>query len=152
MPKKVRLRIAALALLTALAPGTFAQAPTDQRAAITLLPAERDMILVEMRAFLSGTQAIVDGLARSDMKAVASAARGLGRASVQGVPPALRMKLPKEFRELGMSVHMEFDQIALDAEALGERDHVLTLLGATLQKCVGCHAGWRLEAAAPAQK
>ena len=33
--------------------------------------------------------------------------------------PALRAKLPLEFRQLGAAVHADFDQIALDAGAKG---------------------------------
>lgn len=33
--------------------------------------------------------------------------------------------LPLEFKQLGFSVHRDLDQIALDAESLGDRDHTL---------------------------
>jgi hypothetical protein len=61
------------------------------------------------------------------------------------VPPALRAKLPLEFRQLGSSVHREFDQIALDADGLKDVSYSLNQLSATLQKCVACHATYQIR-------
>ena len=55
-------------------------------------------------------------------------------------------KLPLEFKQLGFSVHRDFDQIALDAESLGDRDHTLKQLAVLMQKCVVCHASHALSA------
>ena len=43
----------------------------DGRLAVTLEPAERALMLREMREFVVALQAVADGLARDDMKAVA---------------------------------------------------------------------------------
>jgi hypothetical protein len=79
------------------------------------------------------------------MPAVAAAARDLGQKMTHEVPPALRAKLPQEFRQLGFSVHREFDQIALDAESLKDVSYSLGQLSATLQKCVNCHATYQIR-------
>ncbi len=76
------------------------------------------MILQEMHMFLGGVQKITEALAKPDMVAVAAAARNMGQKMVRDVSPALRAKLPQAFRQLGFSVHGEFDQIALDADNL----------------------------------
>lgn len=65
---------------------------------------------------------------------------------VHEVPPALRAKLPQAFRQLGFSVHREFDQIALDAGSLQDASHSLNPMSATLQKGVSCHATYQRQA------
>jgi hypothetical protein len=118
---------------------------TDGRAILALSPGERAMILEEMRLFLGGVQQMTGALARQDMAATAEAARALGQKMVHEVPPALREKLPMAFRQLGFSVHRDFDQIALDAEGLKDVSHTLGQLSATLQKCVACHATYQIQ-------
>ena len=120
----------------------------DTRMVLELAPGERAMILEEMRLFLDGVQKMTGALAQSDMAAVAEAARGMGQKMVHEVPPALRAKLPQEFRQLGFSVHREFDQIALDAGSLKDVSYSLGQLSATLQKCVSCHSIYQIQPAA----
>jgi hypothetical protein len=117
----------------------------DGRAILALNAAERVMILEEMRLFLGGVQRMTGALARQDMAATAEVARSLGQKMVHEVPAALREKLPMEFRQLGFSVHRDFDQIALDAETLKDVSHTLNQLSATLQKCVACHATYQIQ-------
>jgi hypothetical protein len=117
----------------------------DGRAVLELAPGERAMILEEMRMFLGGVQKMTNALGRQDMPAVAEAARGMGQKMVHEVPPALRAKLPQEFRQLGFSVHREFDQIALDAESMKDVSYSLNQLSAALQKCVACHASYQIQ-------
>jgi len=124
-------------------------APThDGRAVLELSPDERAMILDEMRMFLDGVEKMTGALGRQDMPALAEAARNLGQKMVHEVPPALRAKLPQEFRQLGFSVHRDFDQIALDAESMKDVSYSLNQLSATLQKCVACHASYQIQAPA----
>lgn len=120
-------------------------AVTDGRAVLELTPAERVMILEEMRLFLDGVQKMTGALAKQDMQASANAARNLGRKMVHEVPPALRAKLPLEFRQLGSSVHSDFDQMAMDAESLKDVSHSLSQLSATLKKCVSCHTMYQIQ-------
>lgn len=124
----------------------------DGRAVLALTPDERAMILEEMRLFLSGVQLMTDALGKQDMKAAASAARGMGQKMVHEVPPALRAKLPQEFRQLGFSVHSDFDQIALDADNLMDVSYSLSQLSATLQKCVSCHAAYQIQTGISSKK
>ena len=117
----------------------------DERTALVLKPDERAVVLLEMRQFLSGVQLMTDAFARDDAKALAQAARSLGKATAHEVPPALRAKLPMEFKQLGFSVHNDFDQIAMDAESLGDMKHSMTQLSSTLQKCVACHTIYQIQ-------
>ncbi len=52
--------------------------------------------------------------------------------------------MPLEFRKLGFSMHQDFDQLALDAESMGDIRHSMTQLGNVMQKCVACHAAYRI--------
>ncbi len=121
------------------------QGITDGRAVLQLSEHERAMILDEMRLFLDGVEKIVGALGQQDMPAAAASARGMGQKMVHEVPPALRAKLPLEFRQLGFSVHRDFDQIALDADSLKDVSHTLGQLSATMQKCVSCHATYQIR-------
>lgn len=116
----------------------------DPRRAIVLDPPERALVLTEMRGFLTAVQQITDAAVRNDAKAVAAAAKPMGMAAAGDVPPTLAAKLPLEFKQLGHSVHQDFDRIALDAESMGDARHSLTQLGETLGKCVACHAMYQL--------
>ena len=123
-------------------------AAVDGRTVLALAPDERAMILEEMRMFLAGVQKMTAALGRPDMPAVAEAARGMGQRMVHEVPPALRTKLPLEFRQLGFSVHRDFDQIALDAENMKDVSYSLNQLSGALQKCVSCHATYQIRSPA----
>ncbi len=151
-----RLSIALVSLLSLNLAAAHAQDPHaslhapahDDRVVLELSPAERVVILEEMRMLLAGVQKMTGALGQQDMPAVAKAARPLGQKMAHEVPPELRAKLPPEFRQLGSSVHRDFDQIALDADSLKDVSYSLTQLSATLQKCVSCHAAYQIQAPA----
>lgn len=130
--------------------GTTAQV-ADQRTAILLEDSERELVLGEMRMFLGVTQRITAGINAEDMKAVTEVARSVGRAAAQGVPGTLMGKLPVEFKKLGMATHSGFDQIAMDAESLGDPAHALEQLSGLLNNCVACHAAYQIRPAAVPQ-
>jgi hypothetical protein len=103
------------------------------------------MILQEMHMFLDGVQKMTGALGKQDMQATAAAARSMGQIMVHELPPALRAKLPPEFRQLGSSVHRDFDQMAMDAESLKDVSTSLSQLSATLQKCASCHTMYQIQ-------
>ena len=147
-PSIALVALLSLNLTAAHAQDQHAQHPTpdhDARVVLELTPSERVMILEEMRMFLAGVQKMTGALGQQDMPAVAEAARGMGQKMVHEVPPALRAKLPMEFRQLGFSVHGDFDQIALDADSLKDVSYSLSQLSATLQKCVACHTLYQIQ-------
>ncbi len=118
---------------------------SDSRTAVVLAPAERDLILAEMRGFLAGVQTILDGLNRNDMKGVARAAHAIGEESAEDVSPALMAKLPLPFKQLGMSVHHDLDELAHAAERGKPAPELQAMLANTLAKCVACHSAWQLK-------
>ncbi len=129
-------------------PGMSAGAPTplpsDERQAIRLTPGERDFVLNEMRNFLLNVQGIVAALAEDKPAEAAKEARASGMGHRGHVPRSLMMKLPQEWRMLGMDTHGRFDTLALEAEGLADRKQMTAQLAAILANCNGCHAAYRL--------
>lgn len=126
-------------------------ATADGREAIVLEPAERDMVLAEMREFLVSIQAITAGIANDDMASVVSAARPMGAAATQGMPGSLVRKLPLDFKQMGSDTHARFEQLALDAEQMGDAEYALGQLVELMQNCTACHSMYRFETAASIQ-
>lgn len=61
------------------------------------------------------------------------------------MPKSLAGKHPVSFKKLGSDTHRKFDELALDAEQLGDKDHALSQLGSLLNNCVSCHSSFRLD-------
>ncbi len=118
----------------------------DGRQSLMLEVGERNLVLAEMRMFLSAAQQIIQAANEGDAEAVAKAAREVGRAAQQAVPGSLMKKLPLEFKKLGFDTHGKFDQLAMDAEEFGDTAVSLKQLGVLMQNCVACHAGYRVDA------
>lgn len=116
---------------------------SDTRELIQLTAAEKDIVLAEMRIFLTSTQQIIKGISEGDMELVASQAKKSGKAAQAEIPASLAKKLPVQFKKLGSDTHMKFDQIAMDAEDLGDNEHTLSQLSVLLQNCTSCHEIYR---------
>jgi hypothetical protein len=122
-------------------------AGTDHRIAIMLHPAERELVLSEMRGLLVATQGILEGANQGDMPHIIKAARAGGMAGTAEVNPALMAKLPLEFKALGMSVHHDMDAIAKAADDRRPTAELLKMTSDTLTKCIACHAAWQFKTA-----
>ncbi|MDP2432366.1 MAG: hypothetical protein Q8O33_10055 [Pseudomonadota bacterium] len=144
-PLLILLALAATPLLAA--EHTHHGKPLEQRAPIHLTMEEKAHIHQEMRLFLSSTQKIVAAAAANDTKGVAAAARAAGMAAAHEVPAKLRGKLPMQFKKLGHATHVAFDDLARDADSLGDANHALRQLGQVMENCVSCHAVFRIETA-----
>lgn len=117
----------------------------DGRITIVLLPSEKDLILDEMRGFLSATQQIVQAVSQDNMQKVVVAAKKAGRAAQEEVPGSLVGKLPIAFKKLGFDTHTKFDELAMDAADMEDKEQTLALLAELMQNCVACHAAYRLD-------
>lgn len=117
---------------------------SDGRLEILLPTAGRDLVLAEMRAMLKSVQGVVAGVAERDMTKVAAAARASGAAAAVDMSPQLMAALPLQFKQLGMSVHQGFDEIAAAAGQSVPPSEVLSRLDRQLSACVACHASYRL--------
>lgn len=118
---------------------------SDGRQAVVLNEAEKDLLLTEMRAFLTAVQQITTAVTNEDMKLMADSARKVGAVAQAAVPASLSGKLPMEFKTLGFDTHQQFDMLALDAEELGDPQHALKQLGGLMQNCLACHATYRVQ-------
>jgi hypothetical protein len=117
---------------------------SNRRTTIQLTSEEREFVLAEMRIFLESTQQIINGIASGDMDSVSASGRKSGRAAQAGMPDSLAGKLPASFKQLGSETHRKFDELALDAEQLGDGGHALSQLGRLLNNCVSCHSAFRI--------
>lgn len=119
----------------------------DGRQALVLDNTERNFVLAEMRIFLASIQAITDGISKEDMTKVTEAARMVGAQAQKGMPGSLVGKLPLSFKKLGFDTHNKFDELALNAEQLGDPDHSLRQLSELINNCVACHETYKIDVA-----
>jgi len=120
---------------------------TDGRMQIVLAPAERDLILGEMRMLLKAVHGVVTGLAGQDQEAdrtqIEQAARSAGMGMAADVNPALMAKLPLPFKQMGMSIHQDMDALA-DAIVKKETpQQILQRLSNMTSRCTVCHDMYR---------
>ena len=139
--QKTRMIIACLLIST-----SAIAADKDSRQILMLSEAQRGHVLEEMRALLSGTRNILAALATDDMASVSKHARPLGLGMAHKAEDHLKGVLPKEFMQLGMSLHQDFDQIAADAESKKDPKLTLRQLSDAMAKCVACHDAYQIRA------
>jgi hypothetical protein len=138
--RKARMIIACLLIST-----SAIAADMDNRQALTLTEAQRSHVLEEMRALLTGTRDILAALSKDDMAAVPRFARPLGLGMAHKAEDHLKSVLPREFMQLGMSLHQDFDQIAADAESKKDSRLTLRQLSDAMAKCVACHDAYQIQ-------
>jgi hypothetical protein len=117
----------------------------DNRMAILLDAGERGLILEEMRGFLLSTQQIIKAVSDDDMEQAAIAAKKVGRIAQAEVPGTLIAKLPIAFKKLGFDTHTKFDELAMDASDMEDKEQTLKLLSKLMNNCIACHSAYRLE-------
>jgi cytochrome c556 len=117
---------------------------SDRRTAIQLSPAERDLVLGEMRQMLHSVHNLVTGLSAGDRKIMEQAARASGMGMAADVNPILIAKLPLGFKQQGMSVHRDFDALADTIARGADQATVLRDFTGITARCVGCHTAYRL--------
>jgi hypothetical protein len=143
-----------LALLTASIVGGLAgcaaprPAPIagDGRRVVVLAPAERDMVLAEMRQMLESLNEVLYGLAAQDAGRIERAARAAGLGMAAGVEAQVVRALPPLYRELAMQTHRGFDLLAASAAAGQPREDLIRALSGIMSDCVACHSAYRAEA------
>lgn len=119
----------------------------DGRTEVLLASVERDQILAEMRQLLQAVAGILDGLTESDrtegLRKVAEAARAAGMGMAADVNPVLMAKLPLPFKQMGMSVHKDFDGLAERAAKEPPTTEILRDLSSITRRCTTCHGLYR---------
>ena len=117
----------------------------DKRSTIYLDDEERAVVLEEMRTFLSTLQQITQGIVANDMAQVSHAAKTMGNNASGGVSLSLIFKLPLSFKLLAADTHQKFDEIAIDASSLADKEHALEQVSVLMKNCVSCHATYRID-------
>lgn len=120
-----------------------AQSAEDGRIALALTPAEQAEFLAEMRQMLASIQGIIAGIGTQDREKIADAARYSGNRMARATPDAVRQKLPQVFKDLGGPTHMAFEELVIRAET-DDMDMLATATGELMEKCLACHAQFRL--------
>jgi len=118
----------------------------DGRMAIELKREERNLVLAEMRLFLSGIQSILEAITVNDLKFIETTANSLGMKAAVDVNPILMAKLPLGFKSIGMGVHKRFDEMAISVHTgKVNKDEVLKEVSDIINTCVACHQAYRLD-------
>jgi len=121
----------------------------DSRTIVHLAPAERNFILAEMRQLLQAVHGVVTGMSETDQPRghalAAAAARSAGMKMAVDDNPGLILKLTLPMKQLGMSVHRDFDELADTILAGTTSQDVLQRLSAITTKCVTCHEMYQLK-------
>lgn len=121
------------------------ESSADTRQRLVLAPAQRHMMLTEMRVMLESVSGIVQGLAADNLPAAEKAARTSGMVHAADTDPQIKTLLPQQFLELAMQTHRGFDTLADRIKASGSRDDTLRGLAKLTGNCVACHAVYRLD-------
>lgn len=121
---------------------------SDGRVEILLAPVERDQILAEMRQLLKAVDGVVRGLGepQPDLKQMEETARGVGMKMATDAEPAIMVKLPLPFKQMGMSIHKDMDALA---DAVVQREtsqQLLKRLASMTARCTACHDMYRFKA------
>lgn len=136
-------------LLLAVFNSAFAAEPhestTDTRQRLVLAPAQRDMMLAEMRLMLASVGRILQGLSDGDRPAAEQAARAAGIAGSADMDPHITSRLPRQFLEWAMHTHHGFDGLADRIKSGGSQADIIRGLATLTGNCVACHAVYRLD-------
>lgn len=122
----------------------------DQRKEIQVTPAERELVLKEMRTILASVNGVVTGLSQKDMKKVEESARAAGMIMAVEENAALVAKLPFEFKEMGLGLHRGFDELADTAKNGASQEEILQRMAGLTARCNGCHDFYRVGGAGSA--
>ncbi|MGV3665562.1 MAG: hypothetical protein ACO1NV_05485 [Leptospira bouyouniensis] len=120
----------------------------DSRTAIHLTPAERQLVLTEMRALLEAVNGMLNGLGEKDYEKAAKSAEAVGMglvASLEHQEKTILLKLPVSFKKLGFGTHEKFDSIAAKIRKKEEIHSILKDMDELTKNCVACHASYKIE-------
>ncbi|MBZ0169023.1 hypothetical protein MELA_00893 [Candidatus Methylomirabilis lanthanidiphila] len=119
----------------------------DTRQRLVLAPAQRYMMLAEMRQMLGSVNGILQGLATGDLPVAEKAARATGMTGSVDVNPHIKARLPQQFLEWAMRTHRGFDMLADRIHAGSSQTDIIRELATLTGNCVACHAIYRLDEA-----
>jgi len=118
---------------------------TEQRAPVVLRPNEKADLLSDMREYLRGVQLIISALAKNDIDTVSKVASSLGIINIVDRPLNFPTQSGTRFRDLAALVHMNFEELAIDAKTQRDTKAILERLAPLMNRCVTCHETYYLS-------
>jgi cytochrome c556 len=79
-----------------------------------------------------------------DRKGMEDAARAAGMAMAADVNPAVMVKLPLPFKQMGMSIHRDMDALADAIAGKETQQQLLGRLSSMTARCTACHDMFQL--------
>ena len=117
----------------------------ERRAPVVLRPNEKAAMLSDMREYLKGVQGIISALAKDDMDTVVSVAESLGIIKIFDRPLMFPNGPGTRFRDLAALVHMNFEEMAIDAKTNRNPKATLERLAPLMKRCVTCHENYYIS-------
>ena len=122
---------------------------TDGRRYVELSTHEKNFVLMEMRGLLTSFSGVLVGLDSGDKKKMIESARSAGTTghnNVEAGHETIMLKLPVEFKTMGIGLHKSFDSLADSIETGASEKEIIQKLATISGRCVQCHAGYRFSA------
>lgn len=118
---------------------------TEKRTPVVLRPNEKTELLSDMREYLKGVQSIISALVKEDMDTVSAVAESLGIINVIDRPLMFPNASGTRFRDLATLVHINFEEMAMDARTQRNPKATLERLAPLMKRCVNCHENYYLS-------
>ncbi len=119
--------------------------PEDTREVLRLSTSEGAFMMKEMRGLLETMEGVLLALDKGQMQELAKIARKRGMADMVNVPKSFIRKVPKGFKTFARGMHVGWDEIAEEAETMGDKNEVVKLIVAQFSRCTGCHKIYKLK-------
>ena len=124
---------------------SYAVLKNDEREEILLADDDISHLSNEMHGFLVTIQQVTEGIEKDNMNQVFHAAKASGLSSIKNISGTLKSSLPTEFKKMGYATRKSFEQLAIDAEQFGDKEHTLSQLNQVLTLCTNCHSKYKVE-------
>ena len=118
---------------------------TEKRTPVVLRPNEKTALLADMREYLKGVQSIISALVKEEMDTVSAVAESLGIINIVDRPLVFQSTSGTRFRDLAALVHINFEEMAIDARTHRNPKSTLERLAPLLKRCVTCHENYYLS-------
>ncbi len=119
--------------------------PKDQQKAIMMSEGNREVVLKEMRNFLSNVQQITEGIIEKNPEKIIKASKASGAGVGEKVPQGLIKSLPIGFKKMGFGTHDLFDDLADSVRIDFKPKQVQKQLNKILNRCVVCHQIYQIK-------
>lgn len=117
----------------------------NHRTAIVMTEGNREIVLGEMRSFLSNLQQINEGVLENNPDKIIKAAKASGAGVAETVPQGLMKSLPIAFKKMGFGTHDLFDELADSARTNYSAETTQKQLNQIMQRCVTCHQVYEIQ-------